>query len=111
MSTNTGRADPVNGPGRREKRKRRRDDFVARADAQRHQRQQQRVGPRCATDRVVRVAILGTFGLELSHFLAEHELLRGEDPVDGVANFGGNRLMLSDQIDERHRRVRRVRGL
>jgi hypothetical protein len=54
---------------------------------------------------------VGTFGLELGDFLAEHEGLRSENPIDSFKNFSRNRLMLSDEIDEGNGRIRRVCGL
>ena len=66
-------------------------------------RQQQGVGSRRAGNGFARVAVLGDLGLEPGDFIAEDELLLGEDLRDGLVDFGRDGVVLRDQIDKRNR--------
>ncbi len=73
------RAEPADAAGRREERIRRRDDFVARADAERHQRDEQRVGARRDGDRVLGLEERRQLALERVDFRAQDEPLAVAD--------------------------------
>jgi hypothetical protein len=81
---------------------RRRDHFVAAADAVRHQGDQQRVGAARRADAMLDADVLGELALQLLVFRAENELPmiqhRLHAPVHGFADT----LVLSLEIDEIH---------
>ena len=84
MSAKTGVA-PVakNAADRREKRKGREDDFIARTDLQGVQCEQYRVGAGTAADAMLGIAILGDFVLESGDFRTEDNLAATQDPKHG----------------------------
>ena len=75
VAENRPRAGPRDGAGGGEERERRGDHLIARTDAERHERQQQRIGARGHADAVRRAAISRDLRLEGAHVLAQDELL------------------------------------
>ena len=90
------RAEPPHGARRREEREARHDHFVARPDAQRHQRQQQRVAARGAADGMLRAAILGHRRFELRTRRAMHKRARPRNFGHRGLEFGLHLLVLAD---------------
>ena len=74
--------------------------LVARLQVERHECEQQRIGAGGTADRLVRVAIRGHFEFKLGDFVPQHKLLCGKNLSDFFADFGGNRGVLRDEIDE-----------
>ena len=77
------RAEPGDAAGGGEERVGGGDDLVARSDAKRHHRHQQRVGPRRDADGVLHAEQGGEFALEPLHLGAHDELLAVADARDG----------------------------
>ena len=67
----------------------RRDDFVPRFDAKRHQGNQQRVGPACRGDALVAAGKRGKPVFELGHFGAENELPMFEHALNALVGLSG----------------------
>ncbi len=89
MSTNTRpRADARDRAGGGEERVRRGDDLVARADVERHQRDQQRVGTGGHADAELAAGVFGDRGFERLHLGAEDEMLRFADAQQRGVEFG-----------------------
>ena len=70
------------------------DHFVAGADVERHQREQQSVRTRCATDGVPAAAVGPGFTFEIGDLRAHDKLLTLEDAIDRGAGFFADRLIL-----------------
>ena len=68
---------------------RRGDDFVARSDADRAQRQRDRVRAGADSDCVLRAACLGKLRLERLDLGAENEPAAGDHAIDRGADVGG----------------------
>ena len=92
--------------GRREERERSRDDFVPFANVEGLQRDDEGIGAGVAADREPRVAIRSDLFFKTGDFIAEDELLFGEDFFDGRQHFGRHRAKLRDQVNERNGAVR-----
>ena len=100
------RAEAADASGRGEERIRRRDDFVARADAERHHRGQQRVGAGRHRDRFGDLEMRRKLALERIDLRAEDEALAVADPGDGGENLLAERQILRLEIQQRHPRHR-----
>jgi hypothetical protein len=95
------RAEPRDGAGGREKRKRGRHHFVSRPDIERHQRCEKRIGPRRHTDRVRDLEERRKLALEALNLRAEDELLRVADARDGLEYAAAQRRELCFEVDQR----------
>ena len=95
------RAQPGHRAGGREERIGRRDDLVARADVERHQRRQQRVGARRHADRVRRLQVGGQLALEALDFRAADEALAVADARDRVEQGLPERGVLCVEVEQR----------
>ena len=89
-------AGAPDGAGGGEEGVRRRDHFVAGADAAGQQRQEERVGPQRAADTASHAAVLGQLGFERFDLRAHHEHLAFEQAkdrgLDLVADRSGTAL-------------------
>src|SRR5690606_29696473 len=101
-------AEPRDRPRRREEREGRADHLVAGADAERLQREQQRVGARGAADRPARLDERGQLVLEGRDLLAEHERLALEDAIDRRADLLAQGGVLRAQVEEGDRLAHRA---
>ena len=99
------RAEQDDDFGRRDKRERRCDDFVARPDADRHERDQQRFRAARARDAVRRTGVILETFFQLGHFGPEYELAvlehRAHARIDALTQRG----VLGLQVDERRDRL------
>ena len=93
------RTEARDDTGRREERERRRDDLVAGADVERHQRQQQRIGARRQAEAVLRLRVLGDLRLELGDAGPEDEALLVANLADRRLDLGAQRRVLALQIE------------
>ena len=100
------RAEPADASGGGEERIRRRDDFVARADPERHHRGQQRVGAGRHGDGFGDLEVLRKLALERNDLRAEDEALTVADPCDGGENLLPERQVLGLEIQQWHPRHR-----
>ncbi len=94
-------AEPRDDAGRREEGERRRDDLVARADVERHQRDEQRVGAGRDADSEGRLRVGRDLFFELRDVRSENEALRVADLADGRFDLGAQRRVLPFQIQQR----------
>jgi hypothetical protein len=88
----------VDRAGRREERERRGNDFVARRQVQRLERQEQRIGAARAADAVLGVRHARDLDLELRHRGPHDELLRLDDFHHRRQHIVLDRLVLSNEI-------------
>ena len=95
------RADARDAAGGREERERRRDDLVAGTDAERHQRDEQRVGARRQADGVRDAEVGRHLALERLDLGAADEPLAVGDPRHRGEDFVADRPVLRLQIQER----------
>jgi hypothetical protein len=79
-----------------------RDDFVARANAQRHLGDLQRVGAVGHADAVFGAGVGGQLFFQLGHFGAEDVLAVVEHALDACVNVGLQALVLCFEVDEFH---------
>ena len=101
MSQKNGRAPSrAIDAGRREERERRRDDLVAGADVERHQREQQRIGARRQAEAVLRLRVRGDLRLELGDSRPEDEALLVADLADRRLDLRAQRRVLALQIEQ-----------
>ena len=100
-----GAARIVDRPGRRKKGKARRDDFIARDQSERLQREQDRVGPAGATDAMLRVTQGGDGGLELADLTAHNEFLAFNHRTNGPGHRLFDRVVLGLQVKQGNRHV------
>ncbi len=96
------RSDARDAACRREKRVGRRDDFVARADAERHEREQQRVGARRDADGVLDAEERGQFPLEAVDLRPHDEALAVGDARHCRENVLAQWTVLRLQIEQGH---------
>ena len=102
MSANTGVAPTLcTVPAGREEGERRRDDLIPAPDVERLQREQQRVGPARAADRVLRVRERGDGLLQLHHRLPEDEQLVVDDLVQRLDDVVLDAGVLGAEIEQR----------
>ena len=92
------RTQTPNGARRGEESKARQDHFVTRPDAQRHQRQEHRVAPRCAADRVLCAGVIGDARLQLLHVRPKDKLARVTNTVDCRAYLFTQRRVLPADV-------------
>ena len=104
------RADARDRAGSGEERVRRSDDLVTGADAEPHQREQERIGAGGHPDRVRDAAVGGGGGFEGRHVATQDELLRSANPGDACGDFCGQRRVLWLEIEQGHRHRRAGRG-
>ena len=95
-------ADARDAAGGGEERVGGRDDFVAGADAERHQRQQQRVGTGRHRDRVADAELRGELALERVHLGPHDEALAVADARDRGENLVAQRPVLRLEIEQRN---------
>ena len=81
------RADARHAARRGEKSEARAEHLVARADAQRHQREQDRVGAGADAERVLRAGELRQRALEPLDFRPEDEVARAQHAQKGLVQF------------------------
>ena len=96
------RPESGHGAGRGKERERRHDDFIAGADIESREGQQERIGPIGTTDGVVRPAIFGGFGLERGHFRAKDHLAGLQDANHGSVDLVLKRDVLALNIAKGH---------
>ena len=100
MSTNTGVAPTrATEPAVAKNEKVGDDDFIARTDAERHQRHEQRVGAGRYGDRVRDPDGRRNLGFQLLDFRSQNELLRIADARDRGQNVLANRRVLKPEIE------------
>ena len=75
---------------------------VARSDAERHERKEQRIRAGGDPDAVRAPAVAGKAQLELAHLGAEDELLAAAHPGDGRLNLSRDLLVLQLEIQQRN---------
>ena len=103
MSTKTGVAPRrLIDLGGRDEGERGREDGVARADVEGHERHEEGVGPRGAADGVFHADIAGEGLLQLPDLRAVDVLAVGEDPRHVRIQFIRDAPLLRGQIDEIH---------
>ena len=95
------RADAHDAAGGGEERIGRRDDLVAGADVERHQRREQRVGARRQADRVRHAEVRAQLALEAFDFRAADEALAVADARDGVEQRLAKRRVLRLEVEQR----------
>ena len=79
------------------------DDFVARADSGREQRQMQRAGAGVDADRIVDIAIGRKLLFQPCDFVAENKLAALKHARHGGIDFGFQFVVFSAQIEKRNR--------
>ena len=89
--------------GRGPERERRDDDLVARPDAQRAQRDRERLGAVGDADRVPRADVGGELGLERLDLGPEDEVPAVEHAMDRGADVGAQRRLRGGRVEERDR--------
>src|SRR5207245_6315296 len=94
--------DEVGGGG--DEGKRRREHLVAAPDAERGERQAQRVGAGADADGVPRAAHLRQLGLQRAALAAEHELASVEHALGGGHQLAPERGVLPSEVEERDHR-------
>ena len=82
------------------------DHLVARPDAQRAQRDRDRLGAVGDADRVLRADVGGELGLERRHLRPEHEVPGVEHAVDRGADVRAQRGLRREGVEERDRHRR-----
>ncbi len=101
-------ADSVHRPGRREKRKRRHDDFRAGPDAKRHERNDQCVGARGHADGVTYFEPLGELAFERLDLGSEDEALTVGDARERLDDLVADRRVLRREVEQGDRGVARL---
>src|SRR5262249_15027143 len=88
------------GSRSRDERKGGRNDFVARTDPARAQRQVERVRTRCAADRKWRFHISSCFLFKQFYLLPKNKLLTFQNRLNGLQNFAAYRRELCLEVEE-----------
>ncbi len=102
------RTEPRDAARGREKSVRRRDDRVARSDAERHEEHELRVRPRRNADRVRRARVRRDRVFKCLRFRPEHERLRIGDLLHRSEDLRFQRSVLELEVEQRHLHGRRL---
>ena len=94
------------GLRRGRKRVRDRDHLIARAHADRPERQLQGIGPIRTGDGLGGATVGGVLFLELPHLFSQDEVGGGENPIDRLLEIASQLLVLGPQVSERYARSR-----
>jgi len=94
------RAREGDGGNRRNEGVRHGDNFIARADTERPQRQFQRGDAGVQPHRIFCFAVTSEFFLEQFHVLAQNEIRLGDDAAHRLLYFCRNRLILRFEVNE-----------